>query len=296
MSSESRVIARRHPLRVRAIGVAGGRTLVARGNWDIVEVRDLEGALRMRHQVALEGELLMHSFAFMADRYLVVELGAGAMAEGYRAWDFIDERWCAGALEHWDDVSLVGVDTVRGRVALSDGDGVDVVDVPGDRVASRFAIFSPATVAFHPTRTDVVAASGDSYLLAEKDTDDDVLALFSEQRFPRIRRTPPCPASDGPILAWIDEDTLARVTGSGEVVSLNHELDPIRTLGVVRSPVHGLRTSHGRWVAVHAGEETFVFDTRGGPARTLRGVAYVEPDGMALAWATDDDAGQERLD
>lgn len=288
------MIARRHPLRVRAIGCASGRTLVVRANWDIVEVRDLEGTLQMRHEVALEGELLMHAFALVADRYLVVEVGAGVMAAGYRAWDFYDGRWCAGALDRWDDVCLVGVDETRGRVALSDGRGVDVVDVPGDRVAARLSLTSPVTVAFHPTRADVVAAGGDRFLLGEEETDD-VLAVITNKSIAQTRRIRGQPTSDGPLLAWLDDETLAVATGGGEIISLSGDLNDIGALGVVSPPIHRIRTSHGRWVAVHAGDHTVLFDARGGSSRTARGLAYVEPDGMAVAWATDSDAGRELL-
>ncbi|UJR84794.1 hypothetical protein [Sandaracinus amylolyticus] len=76
---------RDHPLGVQAIELVEGEILVARANWDRLEVRDEHGALRFAHEIARPGWLL-REMRFVG-RSLACAIGTDISCVGMQLWD-----------------------------------------------------------------------------------------------------------------------------------------------------------------------------------------------------------------
>lgn len=250
---------------------------MARANWDIVEVRRVDGSLLWRHEIAEQGEFLLHArMAFVQDRFLVLEVGGGVMASGCRVWDFARETWGPAWLDHPDDVSLVGVDAARGRLALSDGGGVDVLDVQTGDVQWRLPLFSPSQVSFGAG--DTVAASGDAWLLGDSG-DPGTLAVFERDG---LRSTVTASRELLGVGWW--NDALVSLDAAGEL-TLRRD-----------AGARGLRSlGEGEWQLVDVGPVPIAFDgTRsvlvdGAEAHEGLAMGGLVPGGVV--WATDIAAG-----
>src|SRR5688572_1751404 len=201
MSLESRMIARAYPLRVRDVGFVGETPAIVRANWDIVEVRDLDGELLMRAEVSGANELLFHPhMRLAAGRYLLVEVGGGISAAGFRAWDFVERRWTMQVLDHWDDVALVGVDVARALAAVSDGKGIDVFDVPALEQAWRIPVGGVASVDFNPADPEITVVGGDPFMLGGGELPGAPLAAVFQKSEQQFQRALPELSWDGPTL------------------------------------------------------------------------------------------------
>jgi hypothetical protein len=283
MSTESRKIARAYPLKVRDIGLIGAELVVARANWDILEVRDLGGRLLLREQVPLENGLLFHPHVhFAGGRYVIAEIGSGITAAGVRVWDFVEQRWVMTVKDHWDDVALVGVDGGRALAALSDGKGVDVFDVARGELRWRLTVLSPASVDFNPAEPELVAAGGDAYLLAREAADAPIAALFARSSLTHERTWPGSPFY-GLQLSWLDSEHLVSLSPQGELELSNAELKPLCSLRTDAEPDAALSVALGRWVLLHTDENTTVLDTSTRlPPRTFEGFVRMAPDGAVI--------------
>jgi len=281
MMDESRRIARGYPLRVRDIGVVGSDPVVARANWDILEVRDVHGELVMRAEVPGSNALLFHPcMRFARGRYLIVEIGGGVSAAGFRVWDFAEERWTMTVDDHWDDVSLVGVDAKRGLAAASDGRGTDVFDVTTGQLAWSLPVCSPATVDFNPDDPERVVVGGDAFLFGAGEVPGaSRAALFVRSQLARQQASSVL-TYDGPELAWLDAEHIVKLSPAGELELLDTDLNTLRMLGTFPGAFSYARTAQARWVTLHGESETTLIDTTGQlPPRTTRGYLAVMPGG-----------------
>jgi len=283
MSVESRKIARSYPLTVRDIGLVDTSVVVARANWDILEVRDLGGRLLLREEVPLENSLLFHPHLhFAGGRYLIAEIGSGITAAGFRVWDFVEQRWVMTVNDHWDDVAVVGIDVGRALAALSDGKGVDIFDVARGELMWRLPVLSPASVDFNPANPELLAVGGDAYLLAREAADAPLAAVFTRSSVTHERTWPGSPFY-GLQLSWLDSEHLVSLSPQGELGLSSADLEPLLSLGTDADPDAALSVARGRWILLHTDENTTVIDTSARlPSRMLEGFAWIAPDDAVI--------------
>ncbi|WP_437529608.1 hypothetical protein WME79_48080 [Sorangium sp. So ce726] len=259
----------------------GSTIAVARANWDIVEVRDLGGTLLMRDEVPEQNGLLFHQrMRFAGARYLIVEIGGGVTAAGFRAWDFVEQRWAMSVSDHWDDVALVGVDAARALVAVSDGKGVDVFEVATGNNEWRMPLCSVESIDFNPDNPDLVVAGGDSFMFNDGDLPGaPLMAVFVRSRLTH-RRASSALSYDGPQLAWLDAEQIVHLSPHGELELVGADLGTVRSLGTHAGRGSDLRVAEARWIVLHTGTDTTLVDTTGRlPAKTTPGFVAVMPGG-----------------
>lgn len=296
MSDESRRIARAYPLRVRDIGIVGTAVVVARANWDIVEVRALSGNLLMRDEVSSQNALLFHPrMRFAGGRYLIAEVGGGISAAGFQAWDFVEQRWAMRVHDHWDDVALVGVDVARALAAVSDGKGIDVFDVARGEHVWRVPVSGVASVDFNPEDPELTVVGGDPFSFGDAEAPGAPIAATFAKSALRCRWALHESSYDGPQLAWLDRTQVVALSPAGELWLLSAELEPLRSLGHSVTNDCELRVAGARWVVLHGGDSTILIDATGRePARTIRGFATVMPGAHGIVCADTHSATAER--
>ena len=283
MTEESRRIARAYPLWVRDVGLVGSEVAVARANWDILEVRDLRGQLLMRAEVPGPNSLLFDSrMRFACGRYLIVEIGGGVTAAGFRVWDFVERRWTLTVDDHWDGVSLLGVDRARALVAVSDGKGVDVFDATTGAREWRIPAYCLTTVDFNPSEPERVVIGGEEFGGECNVSEPCAIAVFVRSQLIHQRGLAVLP-NDGPELAWLDAERIVLLSPTGEVELLDAELGTARSFGVLAGASRHLRVAEARWAMLHGDLDTTLIDTTGQlPPKTVPGYAAILPGGEGM--------------
>lgn len=281
--TESRLIARAYPLEVRAVGFVGGRLLVARSNYDIVEVRDEHGTLVMRHVVALEGEPLLGQLAFVGGRFLVVELVVYIFPQGARAWDFEEGRWCPSILEHGPDVALVGL--CEPDVFLAREHGVDRADVARGVIASRQGlpgVWSASACAESP---GLVAFGGDAHMIGYVDVERPgaIVTMRDEDRI----ASRPVEGWEPPV-AWRDRATLLFGVRS-RVMATDPSLQGDREIVDLGARVYQLVVLSKRWLRAVTDADDVLIELPSGRVFDRReAIVCVSPDEFHACWADRD--------
>ncbi|MFO0682912.1 MAG: hypothetical protein U0234_12705 [Sandaracinus sp.] len=228
-----------YPLEPRAMGLVDGEAWVARANWDRVEVRDENGALRFEHTIPpAMGDGLLHGFAFVG-AHLACALGNGLTAYGLRVWD----------LHTGEAVMDLATGDVNGRYLLSSPPGSSLVlvgdpecvavwDVPLRRRLRTFALGDVLEGAFEPASGRL--ACGDFALLRVHDPSGAPLVSWSVE-------------GDVETLAWGGEGSLLVSTTTRGAAQVWRAEDGSLVAGLEAVGDILASSPCGRWIAFEDG-------------------------------------------